>query len=282
MADSPLVAGKLPVPPGQVRRPPHQRIKPVEAQTYPPHKGPPGVFMPPVHLLMGQHMAETVGIFQAGGGEVDPGPQKPHQTGGGHRGGQEHRQRAIRLQRLCPYFRPVAESDIHRQEPDRHDGTAHEPYPGEPRSPLLLNRGDPAVGCAAGHRLRLGNLRGGGHSRNLRDRHQVLPRRSRLIDRFLLRPIQQTEGAVANGRRHQQPHRRQQPQGVLEPQADPPSHQPPQGGQHQDQHTGGQQHFLHGTSSSAFRKIAYSSSISSRVRDSRLAWVFTSIPTLPW
>ncbi len=289
-----LVAGQLTVLPGGGRRPPDQRIEPVHRQAYAPQQGPQRVPMPPVGLLMCQHMTQPLPVLHSGGRQIHGRPEQPEEARRYqpllH---QIHRIPALRQLHGDPLFpQHVPEPEVGYRQPQPHATHARDP---DQAQSLLQGKGIfRQYGRPA---LRLGDLRIAAlhwqdHIGSCRGARDLLRRHRQYINRLLLQPFLHLDpGGLGDGQhaeirrrkvhRHQQPHQHQPPESILNPPGDPLPEDPPQDQQGQDQRRGGQQYLSHFAPPPAFSRMADSSATSSFVRRRLSTMALIMSPRLP-
>ena len=254
-ADGGLVTGQLPVLTGQLRRPPHQRVPPVQRQTHRPQQRPHMVALTEMGGLVGHRVAQQRAVLLRLRGHIDGGAEQAEQAR--HRPFPRHIDRqgsALHYQGTAAFPQPRGKTKVGGQEHQQRHRRAAPPY----RQQHL------AQGQSAGHTAEL--VVTGGTGRDLQ--RCVVRRRSggetlhravvRLPDGIHLpdafhrlyrwglfhhRHDADIRAAEADG--DQQPRQHQQPQGVLQPQADFPPQQIPQGDHRKDENTRGYHPFNH-------------------------------------
>ncbi len=289
-----LVAGQLAVLPGGGRRPPDQRIKPVHRQTYAPQQGPQRVPMPPVGLLMGQHMTQARPPLHGGGRQIHGRPEQPEEARRYqpllH---QIHRIPAFRQLHRDPLFpQHVPEPEVGYCQPQPHEPHARSP---DQAQSLLQGKGIfrqyGRLALRLGH-LGIAALHWQDHIRSCRGARDLLRRYRQHINRLLLQPFLHLDpGGLGDGqhaeirrrkvRRHQQPHQYQPPEGILYPPGNSLPEDLPQDQQGQDQRRGGQQNLSHFAPPPAFSSMADSSATSASVRRRLSTMALIMSPRLP-
>ena len=253
-ADGGLVTGQLAVLTGQLSRPPHQRIPPVQRQTHRPQQRPHMVAMAEMGGLVGHRVAQQRGVIRRGLRHIDGGPEQAEQTG--HRPLLRHidgKCRTLHRQRTAAAPQTPCKADVGRQKHQQRRRRAAPPH----------RQQELAQGQGALHTAELVVCDAGRH-RHRRVRHQRpggialhrtvmrLPDGIHLPDAFhrlyrwgLFHHRHDADIRAAEADGEQQPRQHQQPQGVLQPQADPSPQQIPQGDHRKDQDTRGYHPFNH-------------------------------------
>ena len=267
-----FITGQLAVPFGHHGSQPHQRVKPVDAQTQAANPCPEMVAMLQVGQLVGQNMIQGLGVGGAFRGQIDSGAEQSRQTRGGHIGRDPHRNRtaAIVKQHRSP-LRPAQKQQIGDQKPSGQQRCA-----ADPQKLQQLPQGDSGgFFCLL---LQLGLDLWGYRGRHflpgliilqqllipllpIEVHHRLLQIFLHLLNqlRLLLQPFRGGGNTVfklseLNG--NQQPQGNQQPCGIDQPPADPLFQKQPQQQDHGNQNGGGDQKLFHFRSPSASFKMA--------------------------
>ena len=237
-----LVTGQLRIGPADLGGEPNQGIVPVEHETEAAKHGPDVVAVAVVGQLVLQHMGPDLGALGRVGSQVDGGPEKSEDTGGGHRLGHIHGKQARGdIQRPPPLAKLTGQMDIAGHDDGGHQGHTAQPDALQKLIQVQLQGGlcqrgglpldddgvHGAAGCLIlGHDLLVGRI--------------VFPLIAVFVGGYIrlshgggdVHLTGHGAGAEITGEKldgHQQTQKHDAPQGVLQPQTDPaPEQKPPQ------------------------------------------------------
>ena len=250
-ADGRLVTGQLRVAAGKLRRPPHERVVPMQRQTHAAQHRPKVVTVAVVRLLVGERVAQRLRLRARVGCDVNARLRHAEQARRIRLTALVDRQAGVGLlHALTRAAQLLAEAQVHGEEHQSQRRRAGEPDGFcDPRPVGLFDR-------RRGHRRgrdvlyevwrsRLVHaLRRNADGTGVRGRvvplaDDVLPIDALLHGRRALgHGVHHAQIARAEAHRNEQAHEHQQPQGVLHPQAELPAQHIAQRDDHQNQNAG--------------------------------------------
>ena len=250
-ADGRLVTGQLRVAAGKLRRPPHERVVPMQRQTHAAQHRPKVVTVAVVRLLVGERVAQRLRLRARVGCDVNARLRHAEQARRIRLTALVDRQAGVGLlHALTRAAQLLAEAQVHGEEHQSQRRRAGEPDGFcDPRPVGLFDR---RRGHRRGrdvlHEVRRGRL---AHAlcRNADGtgvRGRVVPLADDVLlvspllhgRRALGHGVHHAQIARAEAHRNEQAHEHQQPQGVLHPQAELPAQHIAQRDDHQDQNAG--------------------------------------------
>ena len=250
-ADGRLVAGQLRVAAGKLRRPPHERVVPMQRQTHAAQHRPKVVTVAVVRLLVGERVAQRLRLRARVGCDVNARLRHAEQARRIRLTALVDRQAGVGLlHALTRAAQLLAEAQVHGEEHQSQRRRAGEPDGfSDPRPVGLFDR-------RRGHRRGRDVLHEVRRSRLVHAlcrnadgtgvRGRVVPLADDVLPigpllhgrRALGHGVHHAQIARAEAHRNEQAHEHQQPQGVLHPQAELPAQHIAQRDDHQDQNAG--------------------------------------------